>query len=52
MGLGLSLVHHIVESHRGVVWVESEVGAGSSFFVWLPCRLEEQSDDGAENRSG
>ena len=31
MGLGLSLVHHIVESHRGVVWVESEEGAGSKF---------------------
>jgi len=41
MGLGLSLVHHIVESHRGVVWVESEEGAGSSFFVWLPCRFDE-----------
>lgn len=37
MGLGLSLVHHIVESHRGVVWVESELGAGATFFLWLPC---------------
>ncbi len=41
MGLGLSLVHHIVEAHRGFVWVESEVGRGSTFFVWLPCRPEE-----------
>ena len=40
MGLGLSLVHHIVEAHRGVVWVESEVGTGSTFYVWLPCRPE------------
>jgi signal transduction histidine kinase len=40
MGLGLSLVHHIVESHRGVVWVESEVGSGSTFSVWLPCILK------------
>jgi signal transduction histidine kinase len=38
MGLGLSLVHHIVESHGGVVWVESEIGEGSTFMVWLPCR--------------
>lgn len=48
MGLGLSLVHHIVESHRGIAWVESEVGKGSSFFVWLPCRSEEmgETEDG------
>jgi len=52
MGLGLSLVHHIVESHRGVVWVESEGEAGSTFFVWLGCHLENQSDDGAENGRG
>ena len=51
MGLGLSLVHHIVESHRGVVWVESEDGAGSSFFVWLPCQFEdprEETDERAD----
>jgi len=45
MGLGLSLVHHIVESHRGIVWVESEDGAGASFYVWLPCRLEDPGED-------
>jgi len=47
MGLGLSLVHHIVESHRGVVWVESEVGAGSTFSLWLPCfsKTNERTDD-------
>jgi signal transduction histidine kinase len=32
MGLGLALVHHIVESHRGVVWAESEPGQGASLF--------------------
>ena len=36
MGLGLSLVHSIVEAHRGAVWAESEEGVGSVFFVWLP----------------
>jgi len=41
MGLGLSLVHHIVESHRGVVWVESVIGTGSTFYVWLPFRPED-----------
>ena len=36
MGLGLSLVRSIVESHLGAVWAESEEGVGSTFFVWLP----------------
>ncbi len=36
MGLGLSLVHHTAEAHGGVVWLESEEGSGSTFFVWLP----------------
>lgn len=36
MGLGLALVHHIVESHQGVVWAESEPGKGAAFSVWLP----------------
>jgi signal transduction histidine kinase len=36
MGLGLSLVRSIVETHAGLVWAESEPGVGSTFFVWLP----------------
>jgi two-component system, OmpR family, phosphate regulon sensor histidine kinase PhoR len=35
-GLGLSIVKHIVQSHGGEVWVESEVGRGASFFFTLP----------------
>jgi signal transduction histidine kinase len=38
MGLGLSLVRAIVEAHRGVVWVESDLGRGATFSVWLPLR--------------
>ena len=37
MGLGLALVHHIVENHQGVVWAESGPGEGTTFSVWLPC---------------
>jgi len=35
-GLGLSIVKHIVQSHGGKVWVESEMGKGSRFFFSLP----------------
>jgi signal transduction histidine kinase len=35
-GLGLSLVRHIAEAHGGNVDVESTVGKGSKFTLWLP----------------
>jgi len=35
-GLGLSIVKHIVQSHGGKVWGESELGKGAKFFFTLP----------------
>ena len=36
VGIGLSIVKHIVQAHRGRVWVENEAGGGSRFVVELP----------------
>ncbi len=46
-GLGLSTSYSIIERHGGRIRVESEVGVGTSFQLWLPTRVPtpEPADD-------
>jgi two-component system phosphate regulon sensor histidine kinase PhoR len=42
-GLGLALVKHILNRHRGRLEIESDWGAGANFIVYLPLVLTAQS---------
>ncbi len=44
-GFGLSIVHGIVRKHQGAIYVESEVGKGTTFYLYLPLLSETAAEE-------
>ena len=44
-GLGLTIVKRIVDRHQGDVWLDSQHGVGTTFFVSFPQTVEGQKED-------
>jgi signal transduction histidine kinase len=51
-GLGLAIVRQIVEGHGGHVRLQSKVGLGSSFVIWLPVTIPPAPADGTARPHG
>lgn len=48
VGLGLYIVRQIIERHGGRVWLDSEVGSGSDFYIALPVEPETAAEPTSE----
>lgn len=44
-GLGLSLSYSIIEKHKGKIEVESIVGQGTTFTIWLPVKQDNTDNE-------
>jgi PAS domain S-box-containing protein len=50
-GLGLTTVYSIIHKHEGHIEVESELGRGTTFHLWLPA-LRDKEQEAGEDREG
>jgi two-component system cell cycle sensor histidine kinase/response regulator CckA len=49
-GLGLATVYSIIQRHEGYITVQSKVGDGTTFFIYLPA-IEDKISDKGEKKS-
>lgn len=51
-GLGLSVVHSVLQRYQGTISVRSRVGEGTTFTIFLPCPCEHEAAAGVRHGGG
>ncbi len=47
-GMGLAIAYNVIKLHRGHIWVDSQLGEGSTFYVLLPLSRQNHASPMAE----
>lgn len=45
-GIGLAICNKIVKQHNGNLWIDAELGKGSTFYFTIPNNLEQKTNEG------